>query len=299
MINDPTMMNKKRVEVATKDTTMMSPKARHLLLHKTTLSILSFSLQSTIRTIVSRQFEDCRISHKMPVPSLKTVFKTGRMTRNELIKISKGMDTALNCVSHFEGLQDKGGYGFGQQFPYELYKNGLQQRLVAMCMAHTPGVHVLDYVGYDYSAAYVGREFARFLRVRNQESAVVLRVYVKDRRAAPKMILLQLIGSLIWNMISLVPSEFDGSEYLRSRLFEELMNCGPNSFDAGLRILEALPLLELSGKKMVCIVDGLDLAEEARTLGQLQSLLAVFRGVIAKNRGNILYTINRRSRIIR
>lgn len=221
------------------------------------------------------------------------------MTKDKLLKSAHGMDVALDCVTHFESLQDRGGYDCRKQFPYELYKKGVQKKLIDIWMADAPSVHVLDGVGYNYSASYAGSEFAKSLRVRNRESAVVLRVYVKNQSETPKVVLLQILGSLIWSLITLVPDEFGTSEGLQKRKFETFIGRGPGSFDAGLEILRSLPPLELNGKTMLCIVDGLDLAEDESTLSQLQQLVTILRDVMSKNCAHLLYTLGRRSQVIR
>ncbi|KAI1798800.1 hypothetical protein F4811DRAFT_162278 [Daldinia bambusicola] len=231
----------------------------------------------------------------MSLLSAKKAFRSQTMIKDKLLKRAHGLDEAFNCVTRFESLQDRGGYDYGKQFPSELYKKGLQQRLIQAWMADAPSVHVLDGVGYNYSASYVGREFAKSFRVRNRDSAVVLRVYVKNRSDPPKAVLFHILGSLIWNLVTLAPSEFSTSEGLRSKEFETFIGRGPDSFDAGLGILQSLPLLELNGKKMFCIIDGMDLAEDKVTLSQLQRLLAVLRDVMSRNCAHLLYTLTRKS----
>ncbi|KAI1481019.1 hypothetical protein F4774DRAFT_67075 [Daldinia eschscholtzii] len=230
--------------------------------------------------------------------SITNAFRSQTISKDKLLNRAHGLGVALNCVTHFESLQDRGGYDYGKQFPYDLYKRGLQRRLIDIWMADAPGVHVLDGVGYNYSASYAGREFTKSFRVRNREISIVLRVYVKNRSEPPKAVLLHVLGSLIWSLIALVPREFSTSEGLSSRNFETFMGRGSGSFDAGLGILQSLPHLELNGKRMLCIVDGLDLAEDKSTLSQLQQLLTALRDVMSKNNAHLLYTLSRRSQVI-
>ena len=77
------------------------------------------------------------------------------------------------------------------------------------------------------------------------------------------------------------------------------MSGGPEGFEAGLRILLALPQLSLRKRKLLCVVDGLDLAESRDTMNEVQRLVAVLRDLVAKNGGNILYTLGRSSKIIK
>ncbi|KAI8965376.1 hypothetical protein F5Y11DRAFT_312936 [Daldinia sp. FL1419] len=231
--------------------------------------------------------------------SVKNAFRSHTMSQDKLIRSAHGLDVALDCISHFESLQDKGGYDIGKEFPYELYKKGVQQMLLNIWMANAPSIQALDGLNRNYSAGYAGREFARSLRVRCPENAIVLRVYVKNRNASPKAVLLHILGSLIWSLIALVPREFTSSDGLHHRKFETLMSRGHGSIEAGLEILESLPPLELGGRKLLCIVDGLDLAEERNTLERLQRLLAILGDVIWKNRAHLIYTLSRKSQVIR
>ncbi|KAI1656456.1 hypothetical protein F4813DRAFT_135392 [Daldinia decipiens] len=231
--------------------------------------------------------------------SVKNAFRSQTMTKDKLLKSAHGLDVALDCVTHFESLQDRGGYDCRKQFPYELYKKGVQKKLIDIWMADAPSVRVLDGVGYNYSASYAGSEFAKSLRVRNRESAIVLRVHVKNPSETPKIVLLQILGSLIWSLITLVPDEFSTSEGLHKRKFETFVGRGPGSLDAGLGILQSLPILQLDGKTMLCVVDGLDLAEDESTLSELKQLVTILRDVMAKNRAHLLYTLSKGSEVIR
>ncbi|KAI5866066.1 hypothetical protein GGS23DRAFT_617152 [Durotheca rogersii] len=204
-------------------------------------------------------------------------------------------------------LEDKGAYGYGKEFPRELYRNGLEQRLVEMWMADTPGaarVRVLSgIVGprEGYSASCAGREFAKFLRARSPQRAVVVRVYAKNRSATPDALLLQFLGSLVWGLLALVPDAFEVSpaDGLRRRHFEAFARGGADGFAAGLGILRALPRLDLEGKKMLCIVDGLDLAEDETTAENLRALMEALQHVIESNRANLLYTVQKQTSLIK
>ncbi|KAH9997389.1 hypothetical protein F4779DRAFT_622948 [Xylariaceae sp. FL0662B] len=219
------------------------------------------------------------------------------MTKRDLLKLADALHVSLSCVDCWEGLRDKGGYENGKQFPLKLYKNGLQQRLIERFLKDTPDVNVLDGVGYNYSASYAGGEFAKFLRVRNPNE-VVLRVYVKGARDEPWRILLQLMGSLIYNMITLVSEEFEAREDLSSRNFDTFMSKRSGSFDAGLKILKALPPFDLRGKRMLCIVDGLDHAETQDTVHAVAELVSVLRELLSRNHGHLLYTLSKTSKVI-
>ncbi|KAI1073719.1 hypothetical protein F5B20DRAFT_597280 [Whalleya microplaca] len=211
--------------------------------------------------------------------------------------MAEGMDVALLCVDHWEGLQDRGGYDSGKQFPQDLYNNRLQQRLIERFLKDTPDVNVLNGIGHNYSASFAGREFAKFLRVRNPND-IVLRVYVKGSPREPWKILIQLIASLIYNMITLVPDEFEVCGDITSQNFVTFMRRREGSFDAGLKILKALPALDLKGRRILCIVDGLDYAETQDTVHAVSELVSALREVLAKNHGHLLYTLSKASKII-
>ncbi|KAI2628511.1 hypothetical protein GGR54DRAFT_346632 [Hypoxylon sp. NC1633] len=230
----------------------------------------------------------------MSLSNLGRLINSKVTTKQDLLNIAAGLDVALDCIDNFIALRDKG-YSFGMQFRFDHYPIGATERgLVEMWRSSsTPNVSVL----HDESnrlASRAGREFAYFLRDRYYKSAIVLRVYVTNKEERPRKILLRLLASLIWNLISLVPNEFDPSDDLRGWYFMKLMNHGSGSFDAGLRILEALPLLDLRGKRLLCIVDGLDLAEHEATVSRLEGLTAALNDVVGKNHGLLLYTVGKR-----
>ncbi|RWA13148.1 hypothetical protein EKO27_g1960 [Xylaria grammica] len=210
------------------------------------------------------------------------------MTREDLLKLAKRLDITFNCVVHFEALEEKRGYDNGKQFPAELYKGGIQKRLLDNWFSKEPNIYTLG-DGYNFNAGLAGCEWAAFLRVRNPD-AVVLRVYPKDRTAGAEHILCQLLSSLIYNFATLVPGDFDRVPDLWKRNFEVLAQGGAQGISAGLRILEALPPLELRGRKILCIVDALDLAEAGNTSDEVKKLTAVLRRILARNSGHLLYT---------
>ncbi|KAI0376457.1 hypothetical protein F5Y04DRAFT_210355 [Hypomontagnella monticulosa] len=239
----------------------------------------------------------------MSTLKMKNPFKSSTMTREQLLEKAEELFTALRCVSHEESLWGKGGYEYGREIPDEIYKHGLLSKLLRLSGQVTPQVKVLDGkgLGFNYNASYVGREFAKYLRARDPEESLVLRVYVKNLSAQPPpgTVLMQLLGSLVWSFVAIVPREFDASEDLRRRNFQTLMSGGPEGFEAGLRILLALPQLKLGKRKLLCVVDGLDLAESRDTMNEVRRLVAVLRDLVAKNGGNILYTLGRSSKIIK
>ncbi|KAI2633088.1 hypothetical protein GGS26DRAFT_555270 [Hypomontagnella submonticulosa] len=241
----------------------------------------------------------------MPASTMKNLFRSKTVTREKLQDRAQGLNVALDCVSHGESLEGKGAYGYGnsKEFPEVLYKAGVERDLFRMFYSPTPQVKVLDEVSnmtmYKYSAAYAGREWAKYLRAARPDEALVVRVYAKNREAPPATVLMQLLGSLVWSFITLVPREFDAVEDLRRHNFEALMGGGPDRFDAGVRILSALPKFRLGKRRLFCIVDGLHLAEGKETSSHVATLVAVLRDVVAKNDGHILYTISRASKIIK
>ncbi|KAI1341063.1 hypothetical protein F5Y15DRAFT_414185 [Xylariaceae sp. FL0016] len=228
----------------------------------------------------------------MALGSIKNVFK-GKMTKEELRKLAAGLRSAYHCVDNFEALQDKGGYDLGRQFPQDLYQNGVQKELLDLWLSREPTVHVLNSVGRRYCASQAGREWARFLRVRDKDAAI-LRVYVKDQNGSPEKILLRILTSLVWNLVALAPAEFERSEGLTKRQFDSLQRCDPGSFRAGIAILKGLPNFHLRGDKMLCIIDGLDIVETYATMEDLRVLDRVLRSVIGRNRGHLLYTMDKK-----
>ncbi|KAI0026251.1 hypothetical protein F4780DRAFT_16787 [Xylariomycetidae sp. FL0641] len=234
----------------------------------------------------------------MAFHSLKDVFKSKTMTRPELRKLASGLNSTLDCVDGFEALQEKGGYDTGRQFPQVLDKRGLQQRLLNRWLLNKPDVNALQGLYYDYPASYIGREFARYIRVRAPGS-VVLRVYVKQQNTGPERCLLQLLASLIWNIISLLPPEFPRVEQLSRKNFDCLQAAGEGSLEAGLAILKSLTLLDLRNEKMLCVVDGLDLAESEDTLSMIHGFDAALRTMLASNGAHLLYTFTKTSKAVK
>ncbi|KAI1758484.1 hypothetical protein F4782DRAFT_536985 [Xylaria castorea] len=224
---------------------------------------------------------------------LKRAFGTKTMTRRDLQKLAKEPDAVYNCVTHFEALEDKRGYDSGRQFPAELYKRGIQKRLLDYWMSPGPSTHTLDGNGSNFEAGMAGCEWAAYLRVRNP-NAVVLRVYPKDRTAKAENILCQLISSLIYNFATLVPGEFDKVDGLSKGNFEALAQGGAQGIDAGLRILESLPELEVRSNNILCVVDGLTLAEDESTAADVKRLAAVLGRILALHNGHLLYTMAKR-----
>ncbi|XXG95779.1 hypothetical protein Hte_002050 [Hypoxylon texense] len=190
-------------------------------------------------------------------------------------------------------------YVDGYEYPLHLYKNGVQQRLQDMADETHLRVHMLIFKDekHGYDASYAGQEFAKFLRVHSQRTTVVLRVYVKHPKTPPESVPVQLLGSLIWNTINLVPDEFETSGGLRRRHFKAFERRGPDSFEKGVGLLSALPRLNLGGRKLFCIVDGLELAEDYTTLDQVRGLVRVLRDVVAWNHGQLVYTFSKESSI--
>ncbi|KAK5626560.1 hypothetical protein RRF57_002275 [Xylaria bambusicola] len=195
--------------------------------------------------------------------AIKQALGRNLMTKEDLIKLVNRLDAVYNCVAHFEALEEKRGYDNGKQFPANLYKGGTQKLLLDHWLSDGPNVFVLDGDGYNFDAGLASCEWAAFLRVRDP-GAIVLRVYPKDRAAKVEHILCQLLSSLIRNLTVLVPEKFDKVPDLCKRNFELLAQGGSEGMDAELRILEALPLLELNEGRMLCIVNGLNRAEDGR-----------------------------------
>ncbi|KAI1777231.1 hypothetical protein F4818DRAFT_457149 [Hypoxylon cercidicola] len=235
----------------------------------------------------------------MPLSSLASLFKLGIMTRERLFKNAKNLNLELDCITHYNALQQQGMYAHGSEYPLDLYKNGVQQRLENMVNTNHPQVHVLVLGDPErnHGASYAAEEFAKFLRAHRKE-ILVLRIYVQNRREPPETILVRLLASLIWCMISLVPDEFRTSDDLSRQRFKAFMECGPDCFGMGMRILGALPRLDFKGRKLFCIVDGLEHVEDKTTLEQVRELVRALRDIVAWNKGQLLYTFNKQSSII-
>ncbi|KAI1769292.1 hypothetical protein GGR53DRAFT_527563 [Hypoxylon sp. FL1150] len=235
----------------------------------------------------------------MPVRAIRLFFAAG-LTRDQLYKNAKGLNATFNCINHYDALEQKGLYVYGVDFPLDLYKYGVQQRLEDMVNATTLKVHVLmlDYARTGLDASYAGLEFAKRLRVLRQD-VTVLRVYVRSPKEKPaESILIQLLASLIWNMITLVPDSFRPVGNLARRSFKAFMNGGPDCFEMGVKLLTALPRLDTKGRKLIFIVDGIEHAESEKTLDQVGYFVRTLRNTVASNCGQLLFTLNRKSNVI-
>ncbi|KAI1353913.1 hypothetical protein F5Y01DRAFT_312506 [Xylaria sp. FL0043] len=226
--------------------------------------------------------------------SIKQAFGRNLMTKEDLSKLTEKLNSTFNCVSHFEALEEKRGYDNGKQFPADLYKGGVQKLLLDHWLSdeHEPNVYTLDDKCFNFNAGMAGCEWAAYLRVRNRD-AVVLRVYPKDRTAKPEHILCQLLSSLIYNFIPLVLEKFDKVPDLCKRNFELLAQGGRQGIDAGLKILEAFPPLQLQGRRMLCVVDALNLTEAESTVGNVNQLTVVLGRILVRNNGRLLLTISK------
>lgn len=214
------------------------------------------------------------------------------MTRKALCKLTERLDSAYNCVDHFEALEEKRGYDIGKQLPAQLFKRGIESQLLEHWMSSAPSIHKLTSDGYDIEAGLTGCEWAAYLRVRNP-IAVILRVYPKNRTARAEHILCQLLSSLIINLATLVPVEFNKVPDLCKENFELLAQGGARGIDAGCRIVEALPRLKLREAGMLCIVDALNVAEARGAADDVKQLKAVLSRMSARNNGHLLYTMAR------
>ncbi|KAI1361673.1 hypothetical protein F5Y08DRAFT_342418 [Xylaria arbuscula] len=225
--------------------------------------------------------------------AIKQALGRNTITREDLIKLSNRLDAAYNCVAHFEALEEKRGYDIGKQFPVDLYKSGTQKLLLDHWLSNEPDTCILDGDGYNFDAGLAGCEWAAFLRVRDP-SAVVLHVYPKDRTGRMEHVLCQLLSSLIYNLASLVPERFEKTSSLCKRNFEVLAQGGRLGIDAGLGILESLPLLDLDGRKMLCIIQGLDRDGNGGIGDNGRPLMAVVEALLAQNNGRLLCTVAKR-----
>ncbi|KAI2621326.1 hypothetical protein GGS21DRAFT_541741 [Xylaria nigripes] len=232
----------------------------------------------------------------MPTPAIfKQVFTSSRMlTKKELKKLTLRLDTAFNCVDHFESLEETRGYENGKQFPAELYQRGIQKRLLDNWLCSKPTIYTLSTKSHNIeSPGSAGCEWAAYLRVRSP-GAVVLRVYPKDRTVSPDMILCQIVSSLIFNFATLVPEEFDRVPDLCKQSFDALVQGGQLGIEAGLRILEALPPFVPCEKGLLCIVDALNLAQDGSTDHEAKRLAVILERIMARNKGHLLYTVAKR-----
>ncbi|KAI1196665.1 hypothetical protein F5X97DRAFT_344358 [Nemania serpens] len=228
----------------------------------------------------------------MAPSGIKNPFGKKTMTRKALCKLTELLDSAYNCVDHFEALEEKRGYDIGKQLPANLFKRGIESQLLEHWMSRGPSVHTLTSDGYNIEAGLAGCEWAAYLRVRNPR-AVVLRVYPKNRAARAEHLLCQLISSLICNFATLAPAEFEKVSDLSKENFEILAQGGARGVGAGLGILQALPLLQLRGNGILCIVDALNIAEAGGAAHDVRQLKAVLVSILARNNGHLLYTMAR------
>ncbi|KAI1267988.1 hypothetical protein F5Y18DRAFT_442390 [Xylariaceae sp. FL1019] len=212
-----------------------------------------------------------------------------RMTKSDLTKYAQKLSSLRICVDSEEALQEKSGYDNGKQFSQQLYKNGVQKNLMDQWRSQKTEVNVLDGQYRNFDSSYAGREWAAYLRVRSPD-ATVLRVYPKDKTASPEDILVQILISLVVNMIRLVPAEFElPLPTPRKELFESLAEGGSLGIDYGLDILEYLPPLESRGN-MLCVVDGLRLADAGENGKRVDEFKQVLEKVLGRNQADLLYT---------
>ena len=122
-----------------------------------------------------------------------------------------------------------------------------------------------------------------------------MRVYPKHRRVTVEHILCQPLSSLIYNLADLVPERFDKLPDLGKRNFELLAPGGALGIDAGLRILETLPPLDLDERKMLCVMDGLSRAENRDIAGDGRRLIGVLGRFLARNNGRLLCTVAKKN----
>ncbi|KAJ8131240.1 hypothetical protein O1611_g2386 [Lasiodiplodia mahajangana] len=215
------------------------------------------------------------------------------MKRSDLFALTKLLESAFLPVVYFEAFEDKRGYNIGKQFPLDLYKRGIQRQLEDHWRS-APSVYTLDDHNYNFSARTAGCEWAALLRARDP-NAVILRVYAKDRYAGAPHILCQLLSSLIRNFATLAPAEFDRQPELCKQNFELLVQGGTRGIHTGLKILEALPTFKLGDRKILIVVDGLNLADVDSTTDEVRQLKAVLERIATRNRGHLLYTIAKQS----
>ncbi|KAI1187999.1 hypothetical protein F5B17DRAFT_429974 [Nemania serpens] len=227
----------------------------------------------------------------MSPSGLKNRFAKKTMTKKALLKLTEILSSAYNCVDRFEALEEKRGYNIGKELPAHLFKRGIEYQLLEH-WNDAPRDHELWSDGNNIAAGLVGCEWAAYLRVRNPE-AIILRVDPKNRTARADRLLCELLSSLITNIATLVPAEFDIFPGLCRDNFELLARGGARGIDAGCMILEALPRLELHGTRFLCVLDALNLAELGGQADAVRQLKGVLRIVLARNRGHLLYTLAR------
>ncbi|KAI0104989.1 hypothetical protein GGR51DRAFT_200303 [Nemania sp. FL0031] len=229
---------------------------------------------------------------------VRSIFKNtltrSTMKRSDLFKLTKLIDSAFLPISYFEAFEDKRGYNIGKEFPLDLYKRGIQ-RTLDNHWTHPPSIYTLDDHNFNFSARIAGCEWAALLRARDP-NAIILRVWPRDRIAGAPHILCQLFSSLIRNFATLAPAEFDKDPDLSKRNFELLVQGGTQGIHAGLKILEALPPFDLGNKKLLIVVDGLNLAEVDSTADYVKQLRVVLGEKATRNRGHLLYTTAKQGR---
>ncbi|KAI0120732.1 hypothetical protein BJ170DRAFT_600461 [Xylariales sp. AK1849] len=123
-----------------------------------------------------------------------------------------------------------------------------------------------------------GYELACYLRARDFLVLHVLPNLVPilpDVGCYRTSILIKLLGSLIYNLLVLVPATTPSSSALNKKHFEDLQRGDKRSFEAGLEMLAALPSLDIAERrKLVVVVDAVDTAEIEETrekVGELSS----------------------------
>ncbi|KAI0856955.1 hypothetical protein F4860DRAFT_528713 [Xylaria cubensis] len=215
------------------------------------------------------------------------------MTRRDLQKLVTELDAVYNCVPYYLAFEEKRGYDIGKEFPEHLYKYGTYQELQDHWYSPKPSIHTLN--RYNVMCGMAGCEWAAFLRARHPD-AVIMRVYPDDREAKEEHILLQLISSLICSFSTLVPVEFDKVDGLSKRNFETMVQGGAQGIEAGLRILESLPELEVGDRNFLCVVDALNLAENKDMVADVKKLKAVLERIVARANGHLLYTVTKQEK---
>lgn len=230
----------------------------------------------------------------MSLSMIKKALGPRTMTREDLYKLAKDLHSIYKCVNHFEALREKRGYDNGKEFPHDLCKRGVEKDLLDHWYSTSPATLVLGGDGRNYHARPAGCEWAAALRVRCPD-AVVLRVYSKDRTTGPEDILFQILSSLIYNLSSLVPRQFEKMPDLCRRNFELLSQGGALGLKAGVKILDALPQLQLGEVGFLCVVDSLDLAEFEETADAVSELTTSLRSLLARNNGHLVYTVAQKS----
>ncbi|KAI1131154.1 hypothetical protein F5Y10DRAFT_287907 [Nemania abortiva] len=229
---------------------------------------------------------------------MHSIFKRPRskstIKRSELIRLTKPLDSAFLPISYFEAFEDKRGYDIDKRFPTDLRDGGIERLLQDHWNSIAPSIYTLNDYDLGFDASRAGCEWAACLRVRDP-SAVILRVYPRDRYSGGAHILCQLLSSLICNFATLARDELDNVPDLSKANFEILAQGGAVGVSVGLRILEALPPFQFPWK-MLCVVDGLGLAKTDSTINEVAQLKAILERIITRNRGHLLYTVAKQDR---